>query len=137
VFISASDLAGEELGSNVLNPYRNFQRLHPSAFIEDGVFVFDGRFEVPLASALGHIQRSQISLDHQQFEDALAESQAAVNAAPNDMQPQIMLGDVLTAMHRNARPAYEKALAIPQTMEPEAKAIWTTTIQQKLAHLQQ
>lgn len=77
MFISASDLAGEELGSNVLNPYRNFQRLHPSAFIEDGVFVFDGRFEVPLASALGHIQRSQISLDHQQFEDALAESQAA------------------------------------------------------------
>lgn len=60
-----------------------------------------------------------------------------MNAAPNDMQPQIMLGDVLTAMHRNARPAYEKALAITQTMEPEAKAIWTTTIQQKLAHLQQ
>ena len=135
VFISASDLAGEELGSNILNPYRNFQRLRPSAFIEDGVFVFDGKFEVPLASALGHVQRSQISLDHQQFEDALAEAQAAVNIAPNDMQPQMMLGDVLGAMHRDAeaRPTYEKALAIAETMEPEAKLIWTATIQGKLA----
>jgi dolichyl-phosphate-mannose-protein mannosyltransferase len=137
VFISASDLAGEELGSNILNPYRNFQHLHPSAFIEDGVFVFDGKFEVPLASALGHIQRSQISLDHQQFEDALTEAQAAASVAPNDIQPQMMLGDVLTAMHRDveARPAYERALAIVQTMEPEAKNLWTATVQKQLDRL--
>ena len=136
VFISASDLAGEELGSNVLNPYRNFQRLRPSALIEDGVFVFDGMFEVPLASALGHVQRSQIFLDRQQFDEALAEAQAAVSVAPNNMQPVMMLGDVLTRMHRDAdaSAAYQKALAVAQTMEPEAKDVWTATIRKKLAH---
>lgn len=136
VFISASDLAGYELGSNILNPYRSFQRLHPVAFIENGVFVFNGKFEVPLASALGHVQRSQTSLNQQHFEDALTEAQTAVNTAPNDIQPQMMLGDVLTAMHRDAeaRPAYEKALAIAQTMEPEARNSWTDKIQHKLTH---
>ena len=138
VFISVSDLSGYEIGSNILNAYRSFQGLRPSAIIENGVFVFDGKFEVPLASALGHVQRSQISLDHKQFEDALLEAQAAVNIAPNDMQPQMMLGDVLTAIHRDAeaRLVYEKALAIAKTMEPETKVIWNATIQQKLAQLQ-
>lgn len=137
VFISASDLTGFEFGSNVLNPYRNFQGLHPSAFIEHGVFVFDGKFDVPLVSALGHIQRSQISLNHKQFEDALLEAQTAVSIAPNDMQPQMTLAGVLTAMNRDpeARIAYEKALAIAQTMEPQAKNLWTVTVQQKLAQL--
>lgn len=137
VFISVSDLSGYEIGSNILNAYRSFQHLHPSAVIENGVFVFDGKFEVPLASALGHVQRSQISLDHKQFEDALLEAQAAVDVAPNDMQPQMMLGDVLTAMHRDAEAhaTYEKAMTIAQTMEPEAKDIWTASIQQKLAQL--
>lgn len=137
VFISASDLAGYEHGSNVLNPYRSFQRLQPSAVIEHGVFVFNGKFDVPLASALGHVQRSHISLEHQQLEDALLEAQAAVNIAPNGMQPQMTLGGVLTAMHRDAeaRLAYEKALAIAQTMEPEAKNIWIPTIEEKMNRL--
>lgn len=137
VLISASDLAGYELGSNVLNAYRDFQRLRPSAVIEHGVFVFDGKFEVPLASALGHVQRSQISLEHQQFEDALREAQTAVNTAPDALQPQIILGDVLGAMHRDAdaRDAYQKAFTVVQTMEPEARTQWTATVQQKLARV--
>ena len=44
VLISASDLTGYEYGSNVLNPYRDFQKLRPTAFIEQGIFVFDGKF---------------------------------------------------------------------------------------------
>ncbi len=138
VFISASDLAGYELGSNVLNPYRSFQRLHPSAVIENGVFVFDGKFEVPLASALGHVQRAQIALKDEQFDEALAEAQAAVNIAPDGVRPQLTLGDVLATMHRDAeaRPAYERVLALAQSMEPGAKKSWTNTVQQKLAHLQ-
>ncbi len=137
VFISASDLAGYELGSNILNPYRNFQQLRPSAVIEHGVFVFDGKFEVPLACALGHVQRSQLALEHQQFEDALAEAQSAVKAAPEFMQPQMMLGDVLAAMHRDpeAHAAFQKALDVAQTMEPQAKDQWIATVQQKLAQV--
>ena len=138
VFISASDLSGYEFGSNILNPYRSFQKLRPSAIIDRGVFVFDGRFEVPLASALGRVQRSRTLLAKQQLDEALTEARAAAAVAPDAMQPQMMLGDVLTAMHRDAdaRPAYEKALAIAQTMELQAKAQWTAKVQSKLAQLQ-
>jgi hypothetical protein len=138
VFISASDLAGYESGSNILNPYRSFQQLRPSAIIEHGVFVFDGTFKVPMASALGHVQRSQTALSRQQLDTALAEAQAAVAADPDALQSQMVLGDVLTAMHHDAeaRLAYERALAIVQTMEPQAKALRTKTVQRKLAQLQ-
>ena len=59
VLISASVLTGYERGSNVLNPYRQFQEIRPSAVIEHGIFVFDGTFSVPMASALGHVQRAR------------------------------------------------------------------------------
>jgi hypothetical protein len=134
VLISASDLTGYELGSNVLNPYRDFQNLRPTAVIEHGVFVFDGTFNVPLASALGHVRRSQALLGRQQFDQALEEARTAAALAPDAMQPQMTLGAVLTAMHRDAeaRPVYRKALAIARTMEPSAQESWIPSIQQRL-----
>ena len=134
VLISASDLSGYELGSNVLNPYRDFQNLRPTAVIEHGVFVFDGTFNVPLASALGHVRRSQALLGRQQFDQALEEARTAAALAPDAMQPQMTLGAVLTAMHRDAeaRPVYRKALAIARTMEPSAQESWIPSIQQRL-----
>jgi Flp pilus assembly protein TadD len=50
------------------------------------------------------------------------------------MQPQMTLGAVLTAMHRDAeaRPVYRKALAIARTMEPSAQESWIPSIQQRL-----
>lgn len=135
VLISAGDLSGYELGSNVLNPYRDFQSLHPTAVIEHGVFVFDGTFNVPLASALGHVQRASRLRNRGQLEEALAEAQAAVDLAPEAMQPRMMLGNVLTAMNRTgeARLAYEKALEIAKTMEPGAQKDWVGHIQERLA----
>ena len=134
MLISASDLTGYEYGSNVLNPYRDFQKLRPTAVIEHGVFVFDGTFNVPMASALGHAQRARSLLGSQKFDDALVEAQAAVTLAPDAMQSQMAMGDVLTAMHREdeAHSAYLKAMAIAKTMEPSAQEVWVPTIQQKL-----
>jgi Dolichyl-phosphate-mannose-protein mannosyltransferase len=134
VLISASDLTGYEYGSNVLNPYRAFQKLRPSAVIEHGVFVFDGTFNVPMAAALGHVQRARGLLGSQQLDEALTEAQAAVALAPDAMQSQMVIGDVLTAMHRGdvARSAYEKAMVIAKTMEPSAQEIWVADIQKKL-----
>jgi len=134
VLISAGDLTGYELGSNVLNPYRDFQKLRPTAVIEHGVFVFDGTFSVPLASALGHVQRSNALLGRNQLDQALAEAQTAVALAPDGMQSQMALGRVLTAMHRGAeaRTAYQKALAIARTMEPSAQDTWIPDIQRHL-----
>jgi Dolichyl-phosphate-mannose-protein mannosyltransferase len=134
VLISAGDLSGYELGSNVLNPYRSFQRLRPTAVIEHGVFVFDGTFNVPLASALGHVRRSRALLARQELDQALAEARTAAALAPDAMQPQMTLGAVLTAMHRTAeaRPAYQKALAIAATMEPGARESWSSAIRRNL-----
>lgn len=138
VLISASDLTGYELGSNVLNAYRDFQKLRPTTVIEHGVFVFDGTFDVPLASALGYVRRAQGLLEQKQFDGALTEAGTAATLAPDRMQPQMILGDVLAAMHRNseAHSAYEKTLAIAKTMEPSARENWVPDIQKKLTATQ-
>jgi hypothetical protein len=134
VLISASDLTGYEYGSNVLNPYREFQKLRPTAVIERGVFVFDGTFNVPMASALGHAQRARTLLGGQKLDEALSEAQAAVVLAPDAMQSQMAMGDVLTAMQRGdeAHSAYQKAMVIAKIMEPSAQEIWVAEIQKKL-----
>ncbi|HKO19112.1 MAG TPA: glycosyltransferase family 39 protein, partial [Acidobacteriaceae bacterium] len=47
VFISHIPLTFYESGSSLLNPYREFLKLKPTAIIEHGVFVYDGTFQVP------------------------------------------------------------------------------------------
>ena len=68
VLISAGNLSGVEFGPGSLNPYEQFKRLAPTAVIQHGVFVFDGHFEVPLASALSHVQKAQNLLAAKQVE---------------------------------------------------------------------
>ena len=134
LLISAGTLTGYELGSNVLNPYREFQKLKPVAFIQDGVFVFDGTFDMRFASALGHVTRARDLIAAGQLASALVEAQMAVAIDPDELQAQVVLGDTLTALGRPlaAKPAYEKALAIAETMEPSAEAVWLPRIQKKV-----
>ena len=135
LLISAGTLTGYELGSNVLNPYREFQKLKPVAFIQDGVFVYDGTFDMRFASALGHVTRARDLTAAGQLASALVEAQTAVALDPDELQAQIVLGDTFTALGRPlaAKPAYQAALAIAKTMEPSAEAIWVKTIRRKLA----
>jgi len=135
LLISAGTLTGYEWGSNVLNPYREFQKLKPVAFIQDGVFVYDGTFDMRFASALGHVTRARDLTAAGQLASALVEAQTAVAIDPDELQAQMVLGDTLTALGRGlaAKPAYQQALAIAKTMEPRAQAIWVKTIQKKLA----
>lgn len=84
VLISAGDLSGFEFGPGPLNPYETFKHLVPSAAIDYGVFVFNGHFETPLASALSHAQKAQFLVRDQRFPEALAEAQDAVALAPNE-----------------------------------------------------
>lgn len=134
VLISAGTLTGFELGSDVLNPYRQFEQLKPAAIIQDGVLVFDGSFDVPLASALAHSQRSGDLLRAGKPAEALVEAQMAVQIAPDALQTQMALGDALTALKREdeARVAYLKAQEIIGTMEPSARAVWVPQIEAKL-----
>jgi len=138
LLISAGTLTGYEWGSNVLNPYREFQKLKPVTFIQDGVFVYDGTFDMRSASALGHVTRAKDLTAAGQLASALAEAQTAVAIDPDELQAQMVLGDTLTALGRRlaAKPAYQTALAIAKTMEPSSEAIWVEIIQRKIARLQ-
>lgn len=134
VLISAGDLTGFEYGSNILNPYRSFQQLKPVTSIQDGVLVYEGSFAVPLASAMSDVQQSQSLLKEKQFDAALAHAQKAVEVAPDDLMPQIVLGDALQALGRKdeARQAYTHALQVVKTMEPEAQEVWGPRVQKKM-----
>jgi hypothetical protein len=135
LLISAGTLTGYEWGSNVLNPYREFQKLKPVAFIQDGVFVYDGTFDMRFASALGHVTRASDLTAAGQLASALVEAQTAVAIDPDELQAQMVLGDTLTKLGQPlaAKPAYQAALAVAKTMEPSAKAIWVRIIQRKIA----
>lgn len=135
VLISAATLSGFEFGPGTLNPYEQFQHLAPSHVIQHGVFVFDGHFDIPLAAALNHVQKSHNLLAAKQLEPALAEAQTAVALAPNSVDTQLMLGDVLATMDQpqQARPIYEKALNLAQTVEPDFQVRRLPEIQQRLA----
>jgi hypothetical protein len=137
ILISAGDLNGFEFGSSVLNPYQSFMNLHPVAFIQDGIFVFNGVFDLPLAAALSHMQQSTALLKAQEIPAAIREATLATTLAPGAVQPEIALGDAQAAANNKpaARQAYARATTTIKTMEPDARDQWLTIVQKKLAAL--
>jgi tetratricopeptide (TPR) repeat protein len=135
VLVSASNLSGFEFGPGPLNPYEQFKHLHPTAVVGRGIFVFDGRFDLPLASALSRVQKAQNLLAAGQIEEALSEAQAALALAPEAVQTRLMLGDALAASGRpaEARAEYEKALSLAKTIEPEFQVRSVPDIERKLS----
>jgi hypothetical protein len=135
VLVSAGDLSGFEFGAGSLNPYEQFKSLKPVAVIDYGVFVYEGHFEIPLAASIGHSQRAQRLLKEQKLPEALAEAQQAAAFAPNAVQPNELLGDILTALKRpeEARPYYEKALTLAKTVEPAFQVGSVKVLEKKLA----
>lgn len=134
VVISAGILSGYEFGPGVLNPYAQFQTLRPSAQIDGGIFVYDGRFDVPLASALTLARRSDQLRRSGQLDEALSRARKAVALAPDDARMQIARGDALAALHREdeARAAYRKALDLAKTIEPEFQARHVPMLKRRL-----
>jgi hypothetical protein len=137
VFISHIPLTFYESGSSRLNPYREFMKLKPTAVIENGVFVYDGTFQVPYAAAFDHAVKSRDLLEQHQPEQALAEAQSAIAAAPDYMLALMALGEAQKALQKNAdaRVTFEMALTIARSMEPTAQEVWIPRVQEKFAGL--
>jgi hypothetical protein len=137
VFISHIPLTFYESGSSLLSPYREFMKLKPTAVIENGVFVYDGTFQVPYAAAFDRAVKSADLLGQHQPEQALAEAQSAIALAPDSMQALMALGDAQKVLQKNveARTTFEKALALTRIMEPTAQEVWILRVQEKLAGL--
>ncbi len=95
VLISESDLDGVESGDGALNPYAEFRRLKPVAILQDGVYVYDGRFAVPLASAWVDVRHSAELAGKGDLRQALNLAQQAAALAPESARTQLQLADVL------------------------------------------
>jgi len=102
--------------------------------IDQGVFVFDGKFDMPLAAAISKVQKARSLAEAKQLDQALQEARAAVALAPDSIQTQLALGDILRALGQpeQARTAYEKALTLAKTIEPEFQIRSVPEIEQRL-----
>lgn len=135
VLVSAGVLSGYELGPGELNPYQQFQKLRPIAEIQDGVFVFNGHFDVPLASALNHVGEVWHLAEASDLNGALSEAQASVAADPDSLRANAILGDMLMATGQRdaARQAYARALSLTSSLQPEYRQYWSDILHKDLA----
>jgi tetratricopeptide (TPR) repeat protein len=109
--------------------------LRPMAVIDHGGFVFDGKFDLPLAAAISKVQKAQNLARANQLDQALREARAAVALAPDAIQTQLALGDILREMGetQQARACYEKALDLAKTIEPEFQIRSVPAFEQRLS----
>lgn len=134
VLISAGSLTGFELGSNVLNPYAQIQKMTPTTVIDHGVYVFDGTFQIPRAAAMCRTQRASTLLGERKLDDALSMVQSALNVDPEYFSALMTMGDIYSEEKQpeKAAEAYRHALAVAKTMEPSAQKSWIPRIEKKL-----
>ena len=139
VFLSDSDLQGIEYGQGALNPYDSFHAIKPTAIIQHGLFVYDGTFSLPLASALDQAEKAQTALAANQLDTAFAHAQKAVALAPQSAVTQTALGDVLLAKGQpaEARTHYGAALKAARTIEPALQADRVPGLEAKVAQISQ
>ncbi len=121
VLISDSDLEGIEFGDGALNPYNSFKPLKPIAVIQDGIDVYQGRFPIPLASAVVDVRDSVELAKANQPEAALAAATQAVTLAPDSAMAQLNLAEMLAARSQwaEALPHFERADTLVHANRPD------------------
>ncbi|AXC15918.1 hypothetical protein ACPOL_6706 [Acidisarcina polymorpha] len=121
ILISDSDLEGVESGDGPLNWFNPFVGLKPAAVIQDGVYVYHGRFAVPLMAALVDVRKTGDLLKAGQADAALATAQEAVKLAPDSAITQLNLADTLILKQQwgEAFDHYQRAGELARTIRPE------------------
>lgn len=82
--------------------YSAFTQAEPIAQIGGTIFVYRGSFEMPLASALSRVVRSNQFVRLKRFDEAVAEGRAAVEIAPDDARTHITLALALLRAEQKA-----------------------------------
>lgn len=77
------------------NEYVPITQSQPIAQIGGSIFVYRGRFEIPLAAALSHAERANQFVRLKRFEEAVADGRKAVKLGPDDSRTHISLGIAL------------------------------------------
>src|SRR6185437_12271399 len=126
VLISAEELSGEGWGPGELNPYQQFQQLRPTALIANSILVFNGNFDLSLASATSHAFAALQLLQMNQADKALTEAQTAVATDPNAVAAQTVLCRALMQSGRKdeAHEAYLRGVALVHAAHPEYQEYW-------------
>ncbi len=134
VLISATEAAGTFWGPGELNPYEQFLKARPVENLGGSILVFDGRFDLSLASALSHAWKAGQLAERQELDQALAEARVAVALAPRSVSAHNAFGYTLTQAKQTAaaRRAYQTALSLAQTVYPEYQTYWIPFLQNAL-----
>jgi hypothetical protein len=84
----------------------------PVAQIGGSIFVYRGRFEIPLAAALSHAARAMHLVRLNRIEEALRDADAAIKLAPEDPRPHLALGSALLRAEKinEARSEFEAVI---------------------------
>lgn len=137
VLISAGDLSGCEWPSEQMNPYRAFMHMQPAESIDDGVFVYQGSFDVKQTAALSRAINAMQLMWKGDAKSALPLAEQAVAMDPTEIMSQTALGDASAAlgMKDQARTAWTAALTEAEKMEPQAQASYVPDLKEKLSKL--
>jgi 4-amino-4-deoxy-L-arabinose transferase-like glycosyltransferase len=100
VFISSTEVSGTYWRSEWGNPYLPFQQVPPSALIAGSILVYDGKVDISQVSALTHENLATRLLKAGKTDEALAEAEAAIAAAPNRPLSHGTRSLILSAMGR-------------------------------------
>jgi len=130
VLVSATEMSGEAWGPGELNPYEQFRTAHPVDCLAGSILVYQGSFQVPLASALSRLWKVVGLANQGEFDAALAEAREAESLAPKSVDVQFVLGRVLKAAGHTeeSRQAFANALHLARTIHPESQAYWIPII---------
>ena len=126
VLLSASELASPFFGPDELNPYTGFQTRTPVENLGGSVLVYQGQFDLSLASDWSRLQQAwELSAKHQ-LEPAVAEARAVVADAPRLVYAHYTLGSLLIQAKQKdeARREYQAAIALAREVHPEYQWFW-------------
>jgi tetratricopeptide (TPR) repeat protein len=109
-----------ELPPRGATEYLPIAQSQPIALIGGNIFVYRGRFEIPLAAAISHTYRAGQFLRLNRVDEAVAEGREAIALAPGDPRTHLSLGQALVRGGQNdeGRRELEQAieLAKPQSV---------------------
>ena len=106
--------------------YAPILKTKPITQIGGSIFVYQGRFEIPLVAALSYAGRADQFIELDRLDEAVADGQKAVELAPNDPRPHLILGAVLTLSKRpdEARRELETSIKLAEA-NPSMVFEWT------------
>jgi hypothetical protein len=97
--------------------YKSVIASEPVAQIGGSIFVYRGRFEVPLASALSYVARSQQLVRMNRLDEAIGDARQAINLLPDDARSHYVLGVALARADQpdEARREFETTIQLAKS----------------------